>query len=268
MNKITNQLETVTPDMAKRFLKDNVKNRKLKKRLVDQIANDIKKGQFHLTHQGIAFDTKGELLDGQHRLAAIVQAGKSVPLYVTRGLDPEMMNVVDVGAKRTQSDMLGIHGYENATVLAAAAQIYYNYMQDNFAMTQKSGRYVNNFELLGFVQDHPELIDACKWVGNNKKVRQLGYPAVITAFWVILHKKNKTKAGEFFKVLIENYSEKRNHPAMVLNEHILRKKAQDKKLPRAYLMAAFCRSWENFIRNEFVSNIVIKDANQVIRDFK
>lgn len=95
----------VTPDMAKKCLERNkIDNRHLSSTRVASIVDDIKKGNWKLTHQGIAFDDDGNLLDGQHRLAAIWQAGISVPMLVTKGLPLDAVIAVDNVRPRSVSD--------------------------------------------------------------------------------------------------------------------------------------------------------------------
>lgn len=73
--------------MAEEWLSTaNVKNRKLRVRTVDAFAADMRRGKWHTTHQGIAFDEAGNLLDGQHRLAAIVKSGCTIEILVTTGI--------------------------------------------------------------------------------------------------------------------------------------------------------------------------------------
>ena len=268
MSKITTTLEKITPAVAKAMLRNNPKNRLLKPRLVEQLASDIKSGEFHVTHQGIAFDEKDNLIDGQHRLSAVVAADKAVDMYVTRGLHPDMMNVVDIGAKRTQADVLRMQGYHSSPCLSAAAQIYYAYVHRKFSFSDKKGRYINNFTLTSFVKAHPDLIKAVEWTQNHNRLKDFGRPSVVAAFYAIFHKKNKAKANEFFRVLIDNHSEKKYHPAVILYEHILRRKANRIETDRRYTMAAFIISWGNFVTGNFQSTFEIKDPNKVIKEFK
>jgi hypothetical protein len=79
---ITSEIQTVTPDMARTWLKNNTNNHPVSARRVQLIA----KGKWCVTHQGIAFGPNGELYDGQHRLLAIVMANVPVPVLVTRGV--------------------------------------------------------------------------------------------------------------------------------------------------------------------------------------
>lgn len=97
---MTTVLETITPEIAKEYLKHNVSNRALRSKYVERIIRDIKAGEFRVTHQGIAFDDSGKLIDGQHRLTAIALAGIPVQMMVTRGVSEESKLVIDTHAKR------------------------------------------------------------------------------------------------------------------------------------------------------------------------
>ena len=103
---ITANLETITPEMATSYLSHNTKNRSIRRQEVDAYVREIQRGTFVTTHQGIAFDSDGNLIDGQHRLMAIATAGRPVQMMVTRGIDPTALTVVDRGASRTMRDVM------------------------------------------------------------------------------------------------------------------------------------------------------------------
>lgn len=63
----------VSPSQAKKWLEQNKANRSVNKAKVKQMARDIKEGHWDSTHQGIAIASDGTLIDGQHRLLAIVE---------------------------------------------------------------------------------------------------------------------------------------------------------------------------------------------------
>lgn len=123
MNPITN-IETITPELAERYLQANTDNRKIRQRVVDAIARDMLNGDFVLTHQGIAFDADGLLIDGQHRLAACVKSGVPMTVMVTRGIDRSSAEAIDTGIKRTFQDGLNFSGkYEDSPALRNKATI-------------------------------------------------------------------------------------------------------------------------------------------------
>jgi hypothetical protein len=109
---IETKLEKITPQKAEAFLRANTSNRRLRPTWVAALVGIIQKDQWQVTHQGIAFNCDGGLLDGQHRLTAIAQAGKSVMMHVTRGLPRDAMFAIDQGKIRQVSDITGIEGLE------------------------------------------------------------------------------------------------------------------------------------------------------------
>jgi hypothetical protein len=131
---MTIKIELITSERAAQILRDaNIDNRKLKPWKVEAIARDMRAGVFILTHQGIAFDVDGRLLDGQHRLAAIVLAGKPCSLLVTknlprttrvRGLELPTWDVIDkVTPRRDGESLTRRTGVKNGNKLAAVLRV-------------------------------------------------------------------------------------------------------------------------------------------------
>lgn len=102
--------QIITPEMASDFLSQNQGNRAIRRSWVMELARRMSEGEWEITHQGIAFDTLGNLVDGQHRLHAIVLSGASVTMAVTSGIAPKgaIGLPIDEGVKRSISDQLGI----------------------------------------------------------------------------------------------------------------------------------------------------------------
>lgn len=98
-------LENITPNKAQRWLElHNQGNRRLSKRHVNLLASDMGKGQWRLTHEPVAFEEGGRLIDGQHRLAAVSQSGRSQKMYVARGLAAGSQLYIDNGRRRSLTD--------------------------------------------------------------------------------------------------------------------------------------------------------------------
>lgn len=107
-NKIKTSIVMMTPEMASALLSRNESNRNLRKYWVGELASAIKSGEWKLTHQGVAISKSGRLLDGQHRLQAIVSAGIAVPITLSENCDEESFAYIDKGVKRSIGDSLGI----------------------------------------------------------------------------------------------------------------------------------------------------------------
>lgn len=120
------QFVNVTPELAAKWLQAAGKNRKLKKSTVAAYAADIRNGAWLTTHQGLAFNSNDRLIDGQHRLNAVVQARQSVTMLVSCGWPVggkfKTMDAVDRGVNRSIADQLGIqHGILDAKRVVVVA---------------------------------------------------------------------------------------------------------------------------------------------------
>jgi hypothetical protein len=109
----------VTPEIAERWLNSNTHNRPIRNTLVDKYALAMKAGEWRLTPEPLAFSKpftdaagvfhKETLIEGQHRLWAIVNSKATVPMTVWYNCDPEEFAVMGQGATRTQGDMLALN---------------------------------------------------------------------------------------------------------------------------------------------------------------
>lgn len=99
---ITSRVETITPDFARKLLAHaNPMNRPLHRATVGLYARAIKQGEWRVTNEAIGVSAEGVLLDGHHRLNAVVEAGVSVQMLVTRGLNAESIFAINRGRART-----------------------------------------------------------------------------------------------------------------------------------------------------------------------
>ena len=99
-------IRTVTPEDAQKILRGNTINRTIRASWVSTLARAIKAGDWNTTHQGIAIATDGTLLDGQHRLMAIIEANKAVKMMVTTGMDRDVFRHIDGGKSRATKDRI------------------------------------------------------------------------------------------------------------------------------------------------------------------
>lgn len=105
--------EIITPEIAARYLENNVANRPIQQKTVKNYARDMLSGKWELNGQGISFYENGNLADGQHRLNAIIEAGIPVEMYVTYGV-PNSSFIHDRGRGRTMSNILSMNGFSTS----------------------------------------------------------------------------------------------------------------------------------------------------------
>jgi len=114
----------ISPAQAREWLAISPERnqRTIRQRNVAKILHAIESGEWKMTHQPIALDPTGFVLDGRHRLTAIGSQRKHVPSLVAFDADPETFGVIDTGANRSPSDSLKIAGYTDVNVLSASTR--------------------------------------------------------------------------------------------------------------------------------------------------
>jgi len=158
---VTSSFEEVTPKLAGDWLELNKGNRTMKEGKIDAFARDMRAGNFMTTHQGVCFNDRGELIDGQHRLMAIIRSNTPVVMQITRGLPDEIKPAIDTGTKRSVADTLRIQGYENRAVLGAVARMAMLYEQESPISTYS--RAVTVAEIVDFIHKHEDrMVEATK----------------------------------------------------------------------------------------------------------
>lgn len=82
---VETEISEISPDLARDLLAKNPHNRNLRVRRVEQLAGAMTRGEWVFNGDAIRIADSGMLLDGQHRLAAIV---RSAAYYFFSLVDP------------------------------------------------------------------------------------------------------------------------------------------------------------------------------------
>jgi hypothetical protein len=107
---ITAKVELMTPERAEEILKRADPNRPISRPYVRELRRELEEGRWQVHHQGVAFAPDGGLIDGQHRLTAIVEAGIAAPIMVAHGVANEAFGTIDQHRKRTGGQILAMGG--------------------------------------------------------------------------------------------------------------------------------------------------------------
>ena len=120
-------IETITPADAKDLLAANTNNRVLRRSRINQYAQEMANGDWTLTGEPIIFARDGEMLNGQHRLLACIEAGVPFTTAVARDADPAAFKHIDSGLKRSQGDLAAQIGVKNPNLVSSAARFVLGY---------------------------------------------------------------------------------------------------------------------------------------------
>lgn len=230
----------VTPDMAERWLKlNNRQNRKLNEKVIKAYARDMGSGAWLLTGEGIKFSTEGDLLDGQHRLVAIVRTGVTVPMFVMRGVAPEAQTVMDTGRKRTAADDLSIHGERFSSTLAATIKLALG-IEANVSDPNKYEP--THTEIRDFLNAHPEIRSAVEF--TRQLARRADCPPAVAAYsYYVLGKIDLFQAANFWVALADKVELKSGDPVIALANRFAEMRRNRQVMPKLVYLSLIYRTW-------------------------
>jgi hypothetical protein len=245
------QVHVITPDIAAAWLDKNISNRKRNKRHVDKYARDMASKAWRLTGDAIRFDDGGNLIDGQHRLAACVQAGMPFESVVIYNLRADVTSTIDTGKPRTMSDVLTMAGTHYATTVAAIARIMLDEkygFEDSTAWTHQ--------DMLGMIDRHPRIHAAAREVVLAKLPRGIRFGPIATIYLLgatVLH--NEPAADAFFDVFKTGIPRGDNCPAHQMREKLLRSGSGTVILKRREAWRGVKTAWNLFAQGKTTTRL-------------
>ncbi len=264
------EIELITPQKALDYLKNNTKNRTLRKNTVLYYAEQMKEGKWKLTGQGISFSSDMILIDGQHRLAAIVKSNTEQYMNVTYGLDyNEVYPVYDTGKNRSSADVLSINKVKYSAIIASA--IKNKEFLDLGKLGIDGSRYkvkLTNEKILEKYKLNSEVYDLCaKHAMRCHGKMKLINPALIAAIsshLIITKKNDKSKVFLFFNALhmIDEYESN----AIALLRNIIINDLANKlnKMTQKTKLKYIIKVWNAYISNDDYKKLRLLDKDNFI----
>lgn len=263
------ELRLVTPEWAAEIMaKNNTRNRKLSIAWV-RVKNAILRDAWFPNGEAIVFDTQGVLINGQHRLKAIVESGRTVPCLVVYGIDPEAMATFDQGKKRSAGDVLSMIGHTHAVQIAAT--LGWQRAWDNGTIDSPSKRTIPNDEVIALANEYADMIDSIKYAAgaNNKMIP----PGLHGFLHYHFSQQDKALAEKFFERVIDGIGVEKNS-----HEYNLRRRLEndlsgvrDEKT-QIEIAALTISTWIRVRDNEPVPEYIVwrpgKDGVRVFPDFR
>lgn len=111
LSQIQLTIELIDPELAGRYLGMNFKNnRSISSANIKELAREMRQDLFQISTDCIGFDVEGRLINGQHRLSAVIESSTTQPFIVARNLPCKVAQLIDVGKKRTMAQRITIGG--------------------------------------------------------------------------------------------------------------------------------------------------------------
>lgn len=251
----------VTPDFAASLLKNNTKNRPLSSSVVARYTDEIKGGRWkEETGELIKVSKDGCILDGQHRLTAVVRAGVGLFFHVATDVNSDVFDVLDTGKRRNGADSISIFGEKYSMPISAAITA-----ESWISAECKGKRGMSNAEIVEKYKEDKEKWSECGFVGvglSNSISKALS-PSWAVAFLFHFSRIDNDEAADFMHQLCEGKGIKNN------SIHLLRRRLLDAKVSKQYrlpdemLIGLVLKTWNAFRRGHEISQLRYKPAEEV-----
>jgi hypothetical protein len=263
---ISVKLEAIDPVEAARLLTTNAgSNRPTRRSKVSQLAETMRNQQWRLTGEALKLDRDGNLIDGQHRLKAVIEADMTITFHVFTGLARDVYRHLDTGAIRTYTDVLKIDQETHPSALASAAAWVHRYL-NSFSGSARISHEMGDRVL----EEHPRLREFADYSTKRLVQRGLG-----VAFHYLCALRDEDRAARFFKELADGTA-RQDTPVYTLRERLIREKMSGKKHTLTQLVIAgfIIKTWNadvtgqplptlKYVKGETIPNLLPAPAGGV-----
>lgn len=256
---------TVTPELAQSWLEQRAPNRNPRDMRIARIARDIEADAWILTHQGICFrKSDGRIIDGQHRLEAIVRSGKPVLLLVTWDVSDEAMSVIDTGTSRGTADVMTISGIEHAKRKIALCRAVHSIIKGPGAGATITFSIRENEILIKYMEE------PLSWALANFSMRSIGIDnAPVVAACMFAYYTDRERVQDFVnKLSLRTPSSTRESPARLRDAIQRRGKHINNEQDRSDVATLTLGAVRRHLRDENdVNQLRVLDREAVLLDF-
>lgn len=252
---IKSEVVDVTPGMAQAWLDKNISNRKPRPSVVAAYMRAMLDDRWNLTGDAIRFDTAGNLMDGQHRLMACVNADVSFKTFVLYNVPEEARDTIDTNAIRTVGDTLTMEGVKFANQMTAVVRWLIQAKRGNGIARENSSAHrikLTTQEVKAVLRDHPYLASCVARVANKTpRIKGTTIPALA---WVLYVSETYLDAPALGAAFVDVFStgipSRDGCPAHMFRERALRMASAREKVAGELMQAGLIHAWNLFASGE------------------
>lgn len=266
-------VQKVDANLAEQWLSLNTANRKLSDKIVAKYAALMKDGQWHYDGSPIRFDVKGELIDGQHRLWAIIESGTTQEFLVLTGLRTEAFATIDTGKARNFADILSIAHPElgQFTSHASVTKLIYQWERGarGSQLLANRSEVISPEVLLEYLEANQEAIIEANLVGRRISQRVpivTGSVGALT-YWV-LSDIDEDDCEDFLDKLISGAGLAEGNPILALRNFFYRSASvKNQRVPADVQIAVIIKAWNAYRQGREVRVMAFKPGGSTPEAF-
>lgn len=257
----------VTPEMATKWLTKNKINRALSKSRLEFYTQQIQSGDWQLNGESIKFDWNGNLIDGQHRLSAIIEANKGITTYVIFGCDSDAFKTIDTGKARSDADVLKIAGYENTALMASIIRLAMEYNAGKYENAEQSKRLsITHKMILDYALAHKNQVHkAVEYtVKNYPNSDRLLTPKLMGGLYYIFSTISETDTIDFMDKVCMGIGElDRFDPIRLLRKRLIDNRSSYSKLPTIMIIILCFKTWNLYRNNDSIKHLRLSKTETI-----
>ena len=256
---ITSTLMEITPKMASQLLLQNTANRPLNKRHAARIAAAIVRGEWKVNGDTIRIASDGTVLDGQHRLDAIVISNQAVKSLFVTGLDRSVFDTIDVGGQsRTTSHVLAIRGDSSYTTLASAARIALIRENCGDPFNASSDAAPTTAQIVEFIDANLDIKKSAYFVANSRWVKRNISPSIGAMCHFVFTRQYPEKTAEFFEQLETGEGLYSGSAVLLLRDRLSDSRGGIEKLENSYKTALIFKAFKHFLAGDSLRTLRVR----------
>lgn len=252
---ISMEIVTVSPNQAEKWLDANTHNRSVVNSVVTAYARDMANGRWALNGEAVKIAVDGTILDGQHRLLAVVQADVKVPMLIVTGLEPETQKTMDSGRKRTFSDNLRIDGTVNAAVVASIC--LRGWMWDSGDRRFKATVRPTQSEMRAWREDNPSVHRSAEIASRTRTAFKAIPQSSAGTAHLLFNRVDQNATAEFFARLASGAGLDEGDPILTLRNRLIRDVMEKKSHPDVVRIGLFIKAWNAYRNGETVGGLLM-----------
>lgn len=241
-SQITHRILAVTPEMAERWLGYNIINRPFRNHQAIKLESDMLSGRWLFDGAPIRFDEHGNLIDGQHRLTAVMRTGLTFPFSVMQGLPSQAQDVMDLNAKRTAADQLAFRGVRNSGFVAASVRLFLLHHNGLLFKDTHRKAEVTEAVITAYVDANHETIESMLSMGNEVQRNRGVQPSLAGAAALLFLNIDADAARDFFH-LLHTGAGTEGHPIVTLDRRMWKIKEDRKIMSERDRLAMVIQAW-------------------------
>lgn len=168
----------IMPKQALEMLKLNHHNRPVSKPTVVKYANELKMGKWVYNGESIKIAKDGRILDGQHRLLAIIKSGRSMDTEILYDLADDIFDTIDVGRGRSHSDIFALNGVPYYSRKAASASAVVSLLRKHTQIN--GGHKLSKGDLYEFYESNKDIFETEGVFNTRTGNSPIGIPKKLT----------------------------------------------------------------------------------------